>query len=113
MKTGCDSSILIDKTIVSDLILCLVTAFFLLTIIGVASMYAVKVRNISSSPRVLACNGNGHINGKRNTQVVKIGQADGQADGDCQEMEVYIPMLTQIPPDFKCTPLDTKVNMTL
>ncbi|XP_063605613.1 protogenin B-like [Penaeus indicus] len=90
------------------LILCLVTAFFLLTIIGVASMYAVKVRNISSSPRVLACNGNGHINGKRNTQVVKIGQADGQADGDCQEMEVYIPMLTQIPPDFKCTPLDTK-----
>ena len=74
------------------------------------AVYVVKSRNLSSQPRVMACNGNGHINGKRCTQAVNIGRSDGHADIEGQEMEVYVPMLTQIPPDFKSPPLDTKVN---
>lgn len=31
-------------------------------------------------------------------------------ESEGQEMEVYVPMLTQIPPDFKSPPLDTKVR---
>ncbi|KAK7074340.1 hypothetical protein SK128_012402 [Halocaridina rubra] len=56
----------------------------------------------------MACNGNGHISGKRNAHGVSLTHSDGHADDEGQEMEVYIPMLTQIPPDFKSPPLDTK-----
>ncbi|XP_045585005.1 protogenin B isoform X2 [Procambarus clarkii] len=80
---------------------------FLLLIIPII-IYLIKFRNIPSQPRVLACNGNGHINGKRSTQGMNIGQPDTQSDIEAQEMEVYIPMLTQIPADFKSPPLDTK-----
>ncbi|XP_042222331.1 protogenin B-like isoform X2 [Homarus americanus] len=90
-------------------IICGSVAFVFLLLIIVVAMCLVKFRNMSSQPRgVLTCNGNGHINGKRNTQGMSIGQPDGQSDIEGQEMEVYIPMLTQIPPDFKSPPLDTK-----
>lgn len=87
-------------------------AFVFLMLIIIIAIYVIKSRNMSSQPRVLACNGNGHINGKRNTQGINTGQPEGQSDVEGQDMEVYIPMLTQIPPDFKSPPLDTKVCMS-
>ncbi|XP_064099963.1 protogenin-like isoform X2 [Macrobrachium nipponense] len=86
----------------------LVATLFLVLILVLLAVYCVKSRNMSTQPRVLACNGNGHINGKRCAQAVSLGQSEGHADIEGQEMEVYIPMLTQIPPDFKSPPLDTK-----
>ncbi|XP_068231386.1 protogenin B-like isoform X1 [Palaemon carinicauda] len=89
-------------------LICGLAAVFLLFILVIIAVYFVKSRNMSAQPRVLACNGNGHINGKRCAQAVNLGQSEGHADIEGQEMEVYIPMLTQIPPDFKSPPLDTK-----
>ncbi|KAK8719844.1 hypothetical protein OTU49_013739, partial [Cherax quadricarinatus] len=88
--------------------ICGSVAFVFLLLIILFVIYLIKFRNVPSQPRVLSCNGNGHINGKRSAHGMNIGQSDGQSDIEGQEMEVYIPMLTQIPPDFKSPPLDTK-----
>ena len=79
-------------------------------LIVLITVYIIKYRNVTSQPRVLSCNGNGHINGKRVTAGASKGRLGGPGDSEGQEMEVYVPMLTQIPPDFKSPPLDTKVR---
>ncbi|XP_071547716.1 protogenin-like [Panulirus ornatus] len=89
-------------------LICGSVGFVFLMLIVIIAIYVIKSRNMSSQPRVMTCNGNGHINGKRNTQGINAGQPEGQSDVEGQDMEVYIPMLTQIPPDFKSPPLDTK-----
>lgn len=79
-------------------------------LIVVITVYVIKYRSVTSQPRILACNGNGHINGKRTAAGASKGRLGGSGDSEGQEMEVYVPMLTQIPPDFKSPPLDTKVS---
>lgn len=86
---------------------------FVLLLLAVI-IYVVRFRNVTSQPRILACNGNGHITSKQGTgpggaMGLRKGLRGGQGDTEGHEMEVYVPMLTQIPPDFKSPPLDTKV----
>ena len=104
------SLICFNSSFCADLICGLVAALLILVILVLIAVYVVKSRNLSSQPHVMACNGNGHINGKRCMQAVSFGHSDGHTDIEGQEMEVYIPMLKQIPPDFKTIPLDTKVS---
>ncbi|XP_045123177.1 protogenin B-like [Portunus trituberculatus] len=89
-------------------LICGLVAFVFVFLIVLITVYIIKYRNVTSQPRVLSCNGNGHINGKRVTAGASKGRLGGPGDSEGQEMEVYVPMLTQIPPDFKSPPLDTK-----
>lgn len=93
---------------IPDLI-CGSVAFVFVLLIILITVYIIKYRSVASQPRVLTCNGNGHINGKR-TAVGAGKGLSGHVESEGQEMEVYVPMLTQIPPDFKSPPLDTKVR---
>lgn len=65
---------------------------------------------------MLSCSGNGHVNGRRNGGIQDLQMTTtksntnkcGEEEG--QEMEAYVPMLTQIPTDFNNAPLDSKVT---
>ncbi|XP_076033243.1 protogenin B-like isoform X2 [Oratosquilla oratoria] len=90
------------------LIFGLIGSLLLLLILALIVIYVIKIRHLSSQPRVLACNGNGHINGKRSGPSALRSQSGGGPVGESHEMEAYVPMLTRIPPDFVSAPLDTK-----
>lgn len=96
--------------IISSDLICGSVAFVFVLLIILITVYIIKYRSVTSQPRVLACNGNGHINGKRTAVGAGKRRLDSHLDSEGQEMEVYVPMLTQIPPDFKSPPLDTKVR---
>ncbi|XP_050735745.1 protogenin-like isoform X2 [Eriocheir sinensis] len=89
-------------------LICGSVAFVFVLLIVLITVYIIKYRSVASQPRILTCNGNGHINGKRTAIGAGKERLGGHMDSEGQEMDVYVPMLTQIPPDFKSPPLDTK-----